>query len=115
MTRPLWLTAEEIDAAKSPRGGWTAATLRQWGIPWPAPKGWRQALLNGDPIPGSYAEKAERLRDAAAAVRDAGHDGRLDGDQSAPFWEAAELLERCASTLEGMDRWPEQGGEDGPR
>ncbi len=36
------LTAKEIDAARSPKGGFTKETLVGWGIPWPPPKGWRQ-------------------------------------------------------------------------
>jgi hypothetical protein len=38
------VTAEEIEAAKTPAGGWTRATLAQWGVPWPPPKGWRAKL-----------------------------------------------------------------------
>ena len=45
------ITEEEIEAARSPRGGWTRATLARWGVPWPAPKGWRRALVRGDPVP----------------------------------------------------------------
>lgn len=48
------LTAEEIEAARSPSGGWSAATLASWGVPWPPPKGWRQRLLkkeDGPPRP----------------------------------------------------------------
>jgi hypothetical protein len=37
----------EIEAAKTPRGGWTRATLATWGVPWPPPKGWRKALEAG--------------------------------------------------------------------
>lgn len=51
MSEPLKLTAYEIDAAKSVRGGWKRVTLAQWGVPWPPPAGWRKALLNGEPIP----------------------------------------------------------------
>jgi hypothetical protein len=40
-------TAEEIEAAKTPRGGWTRAQLAEWGVPWPPPKGWRKALECG--------------------------------------------------------------------
>ena len=46
------LTAEEIEAARSRRGGWTAATLAGWGVPWPPPKGWRERLIYGDGAPG---------------------------------------------------------------
>jgi hypothetical protein len=38
-------TAEEIEAAKTPQGGWTQEQLAQWGVPWPPPKGWKAALL----------------------------------------------------------------------
>ena len=37
-------TAEEIEAARTPAGGWTRATLAGWGVPWPPPKGWRKRL-----------------------------------------------------------------------
>lgn len=37
-------TADEIEAARSPRGGWSSATLASWGVPWPPPKGWKKAL-----------------------------------------------------------------------
>ena len=39
-------TADEIDAARTERGGWTREQLAQWGVPWPPPKGWRQALID---------------------------------------------------------------------
>lgn len=48
------LTAQEIEAGRSPSGGWSAATLASWGVPWPPPKGWRQRLLkkeDGPPRP----------------------------------------------------------------
>lgn len=48
---PLKLTTEEIDAAKSEKGGWSKATLAQWGIGWPPPKGWKEMLIAGDPVP----------------------------------------------------------------
>jgi hypothetical protein len=38
-------TEEEIDALKSPRGGWTKKTLKSIGVGWPPEKGWRQRLL----------------------------------------------------------------------
>lgn len=44
------LTAEQIEAGKSPAGGWTKAQLAKWGVPWPPPKGWKEALLAGVPI-----------------------------------------------------------------
>jgi hypothetical protein len=35
---------EEIERARTPKGGWTREQLAAWGVPWPPPKGWRQAL-----------------------------------------------------------------------
>ena len=47
----LKLSDAQIEAAKSPRGGFTRKTLAAWGVPWPPPKGWRRALIEGRPIP----------------------------------------------------------------
>ena len=41
-------TEEEIEAARTPRGGWTREQLAEWGVPWPPPAGWRHALLRGE-------------------------------------------------------------------
>ncbi|MEU3595148.1 DUF6083 domain-containing protein [Streptomyces filamentosus] len=41
---PRLPSPEEIEAARTPRGGWTRAQLAAWGVPWPAPKGWKQRL-----------------------------------------------------------------------
>jgi len=35
---------EEIEAERTAKGGWTKATLAQWGIPWPPPKRWKEYL-----------------------------------------------------------------------
>lgn len=61
------LTAEEIDAAKSEKGGWTKATLAAWGVPWPPPKGWREMLIEGRPVPqpGVDGEPASAVRPSA--------------------------------------------------
>ena len=45
------VTAEEIDAAKTAKGGWDRATLAAWGVGWPPPKGWRQMLIDGVDFP----------------------------------------------------------------
>lgn len=37
----------EIEAAQTPRGGWTKETLAEWGIAWPPPKGWKSQLTKG--------------------------------------------------------------------
>jgi hypothetical protein len=38
-------TPEEIEAAKTPFGGWTRKTLAQWGVEWPPRRGWKQRLI----------------------------------------------------------------------
>ena len=37
-------TPEEIEAARTPNGGWTRETLASWSVSWPPPKGWRKDL-----------------------------------------------------------------------
>ena len=39
------ITREEIEAAKTPQGGWTRESLAAWGVPWPPPRGWKRKLL----------------------------------------------------------------------
>ena len=46
-------TKSEIRAiilrSKTKKGGWTRATLEQWDVPWPPPKGWKENLIeNGE-------------------------------------------------------------------
>ena len=39
------VTKDEIEAAKTPKGGWTKAQLAEWGVPWPPPSGWKRRLV----------------------------------------------------------------------
>ncbi|MET9402333.1 sigma factor-like helix-turn-helix DNA-binding protein [Kitasatospora sp. NPDC002965] len=41
---PVCPTPEEIEAARTPAGGWRRSQLAAWGVPWPPPKGWKQRL-----------------------------------------------------------------------
>jgi hypothetical protein len=41
-------TAREIEARKTKSGSWTRATLAEWGVPWPPPRGWKQTLVLED-------------------------------------------------------------------
>lgn len=45
MSRP---NRAEIEAAKTPDGGWTRETLAGWGIEWPPKKGWKRAMMYPD-------------------------------------------------------------------
>lgn len=42
------LTREEVEAGRSPAGGFTRAQLAAWAVSWPPPAGWLQALLRGE-------------------------------------------------------------------
>lgn len=37
-------TAQQIEDARTDKGGWSRAVLDSWGVPWPPPKGWRKRL-----------------------------------------------------------------------
>lgn len=37
-------TLAEIEAARTPAGGWTRETLASWGVSWPPKKGWKRQL-----------------------------------------------------------------------
>lgn len=39
------MTMEDIEAGRSPAGGFTRETLASWGVPWPPTKGWQQRLI----------------------------------------------------------------------
>ena len=82
MTR---LTLEEIEAARSPRGGWTAATLAAWGVPWPPPKGWQQRLIHGDEPGKGGRGKAAPPR--AVVVGRTGVGNVIPPDEDWPPWE----------------------------
>lgn len=45
---------DEIEAARTPKGGWKAKQLAAWGVPWPPPTGWRKKLVE------NYAQQAAR-------------------------------------------------------
>jgi hypothetical protein len=51
MRRP---TRAEVEAARTPRGGFTKATVAQWGVPWPLTKGWIERLLGEPEREGPY-------------------------------------------------------------
>lgn len=55
------VSPEEIESAKSPKGAWTAKTLRKWGIHWPPPKGWRAKLVKNWERTGQSTQKQEPL------------------------------------------------------
>ena len=69
------LTPEEIEAGQTEKGGFTRAQLEEWGVPWPPPKGWKEALIAGDPVKQhetscmvSFTLSGERMRKLRAAA-----------------------------------------------
>jgi hypothetical protein len=43
-------TKQELEMLKTPKGGYDRATLKMLGVPWPPPKGWKRALINGKKV-----------------------------------------------------------------
>ena len=41
------LTKQDIEAGKTPAGGFNKRQLAEWGISWPPKKGWKKRLMNG--------------------------------------------------------------------
>lgn len=60
------MTEAEIAAKRTARRGWTRATLAAWGVPWPPPKGWKRALIEGRSVP-TKGEAAQKPTPAARA------------------------------------------------
>jgi hypothetical protein len=63
----LKLTWEQIEAGKTERGGWSKSTLESWGIAWPPPKGWIQALMAGEKIGFAPQTEPESAPDSIEA------------------------------------------------
>lgn len=54
-------TAEQIDALKSPRGGWTKEALAKLGVEWPPKRGWRKRLLANDSVPSNIPHDSSKF------------------------------------------------------
>lgn len=44
------ITSKEIEAAKTPSGGWDKDQLAKWGVRWPPPKGWKEKLFKASRV-----------------------------------------------------------------
>ena len=90
------LTDQQIEAGKSPRGGFTRKQLAAWGVPWPPVQGWRTALLAGRPIPKrrSGGGRKKMNRDQPAKITVAGCDRDLARLEDHVYRLAAFLIER---------------------
>lgn len=84
----MQLTEEQIEAGRTPKGGFSKSQLAKWGVTWPPKTGWKKALIEGrdpnnpdieelgalevSPIrPGVSAHAL--LRDVVIAVVERGH------------------------------------------
>ena len=60
------ITEEEIVSKQTAAGGWTRKQLARWGVPWPAPSGWKKRILKfGIPYEGVddlHAGDGQRMR-----------------------------------------------------
>lgn len=61
------VTREEIESAKTPKGGFTKETLAQWGVTWPPQNGWIDQLVTES----CAIEEFNRIRDRLRAAPDA--------------------------------------------
>lgn len=90
------VTPEDIEKAKSPKGGFTKIALAKLGVPWPPPKGWKEALLAGKTMTDAGLPEREMspirpditahdlLRQVVVAVINAGHERDL--------WELPDVI-----------------------
>jgi hypothetical protein len=63
MWKPIRMFTEaEVEAAMTPKGGFSRASLTKLGVPWPPPQGWRKAitLRNRDQQSTSPYEPSKR-------------------------------------------------------
>ena len=91
------MTAEEIEAGRSEKGGFTKAQLASWGIPWPPPPGWKERLMQDgpseplkSPIRPDHCPH-ELLRKVVLAVVEKGH--------ASDFYEFPDVLEYFGAQL----------------
>lgn len=91
------ITVADIEAKKTSAGGWTRATLAEWGVPWPAPKGWRKTILaHGIPYDAALNTFGDELAATETSVKtehlqrmmDASAPNMIDGE---PFECEGEL------------------------
>ena len=87
----MTVTAEEIEAKKTPAGAWTKAQLAEWGVSWPPQKGWKERLINGEPDlkydPEPVTEEIEKMARALVLAEDDDPE-RLVGSAELPLWRS---------------------------
>lgn len=70
MTKTLKrVTLEEINAARTPRGGWTRKQLEAWGLEWPVKSGWVRRLTGDDDARVDMPGRTKQAIDLARKTR----------------------------------------------
>jgi hypothetical protein len=101
------ITEADIEAARSDKGGFTRATLAEWGVPWPPPSGWKKEIIaNGIPYSDeikAYAPDAPITEDGLQRMMDNAGEKLIDGE---PFdcegeldIDPAKLLRKVVSAV----------------
>ncbi|SER00017.1 hypothetical protein SAMN05216481_12536 [Streptomyces radiopugnans] len=94
MGRVMIPSPDEVEAARTPAGGWTRDQLAAWGVPWPPPAGWKQRLADQ-----WHAARQSPHRDAAPSASGGGGEPpavpgagvvRVPGPE--PDWQPAPAL-----------------------
>ena len=104
---PLRLTPDQIEAGRSPAGGFTKATLAAWGIGWPPPTGWKERLTAGEAFEAYVPEpvtEAEEAWSRALCVAADDEPDRIVGCPALPLWRSyltyARLAMKARTALE---------------
>lgn len=63
------LSPEEVQAGRSPAGGFTKKQLAAWGVPWPPPKGWKRKLEGKPPKPFYRAQDEQNKKKPSECPR----------------------------------------------
>lgn len=87
----MQITAEEIEAKKTPAGAWTKSQLAEWGVSWPPQKGWKERLINGEPEvkyqPEPVSDDVEEMAKCLVLAEDDDPE-RLVGSAELPLWRS---------------------------
>src|SRR5260370_30314393 len=113
------ISAQEIEAARSPKGGWTKATLAAWGVAWPPRAGWKERLIAVEPAPQpgvdgvvatssrpSACLEAKLLQQVVMAVINAGQSDILKGIDELNVYYGGGPLPTVADVIGGRPGHP---------
>jgi hypothetical protein len=96
---------DKIESLRSPAGAWTRASLAQLGVPWPPPRGWRQALIHGRPIP----ERAPKRRSSSEIPLPILPKERIDENQRiTEKWDGTRIVVIDTNYPDAIARWKDQ-------